>query len=73
MIETLLAAPLPQPLAAHFKRIESVGELLETIPLPYVRQCIEQTAITPFERVALLALFDRAVMQALVETMEIEK
>lgn len=73
MIETLLAAPLPQPLAAHFKRIESVGALFESMPLDYVRQCIEQTALTPFERAALLALFDRAVLQALLETMETEK
>ena len=59
MIEAaLLSAPLPQPLAAHFKRIGSVGELLEAIPLAYVRQCIEQTAITPFERAAMLALVD---------------
>ena len=54
----LLSAPLPQPLAAHFKRIDSVGELLEAIPLAYVRQCIEQTAITPLERAALLALVE---------------
>ena len=54
----LLSAPLPQPLAAHFKRIGSVGELLEAIPLAYVRQCIEQTAITPLERAALLALVE---------------
>ena len=59
MIKTaLLSAPLPQPLAAHFKRIGSVGELLEAIPLAYVRQCIEQTALTPFERAALLALVE---------------
>ena len=59
MIETaLLSAPLPQPLAAHFKRIDTVGELLEAIPLAYVRQCIEQTAITPFERAAMLALLE---------------
>ena len=65
MIKTaLLAAPLPQPLAAHFKRIGSVGELLESIPLAYARQCIEQTAITPFERAAMLAL---------LETTEIEQ
>ena len=60
----LLSAPLPQPLAAHFKRIGSVGELLEAIPLAYVRQCIEQTALSPFERAAMLAL---------VDNMEIEK
>ena len=54
----LLSAPLPQPLAAHFKRIGSVGELLEAIPLAYVRQCIEQTALSPFERAAMLALLD---------------
>ena len=56
--DDILSAPLPQPLAAHFKRFDSVGELLEAIPLAYVRQCIEQTAITPFERAALLALVD---------------
>ena len=61
---TLLSAPLPQPLAAHFKRIGSVGELLEAIPLAYARQCIEQTALSPFERAAMLAL---------VDNMEIEK
>ena len=65
MIEAaLLSAPLPQPLAAHFKRIGSVGELLEAIPLAYVRQCVEQTALSPFERAAMLAL---------VDNMEIEK
>ena len=65
MLETaLLSAPLHQPLAAHFKRIGSVGELLEAIPLAYARQCIEQTALSPFERSAMLAL---------IETMEIEQ
>ena len=65
MLKTaLLSAPLPQPLAAHFKRIESVGELLETIPPAYVRQCIEQTALSPFERYAMLTL---------LETTEIEQ
>ena len=65
MIKTaILSAPLPQPLSAHFKRFESVGELLESIPLAYARQCIEQTALTPFERAALLAL---------LETTEIEE
>ena len=42
----------------HFKALDIVGELLEATPLAYVRQCIEQTAITPFERAALLALVD---------------
>ena len=60
----LLSAPLPQPLAAHFKTVETVGELFESMPSAYVRQCIEQTALTPFERAAMLALF---------ETMEIEQ
>ena len=65
MIEAaLLSQRIPYPLSLHFKRIDSVGELLEAIPLAYVRQCIEQTAITPFERAALLAL---------LETMEIEQ
>ena len=65
MIEAaLLSAPLPQPLSLHFKRIDTVGELLESIPLAYARQCIEQTALSPFERAALLAL---------LETTEIEQ
>ena len=59
MLKTaLLSAPLPQPLSLHFKRIDTVDELLESIPLAYVRQCIEQTALSPFERAALLALVD---------------
>ena len=61
---TILAQRLPYPLSMHFKALDTIGELLEAIPLPYVRQCIEQTAITPFERAALLAL---------VETMEINR
>ena len=56
--ETLLSQRIPYPLSLHFKALDSVGELLEAIPLAYVRQCIEQTAITPFERVALLALIE---------------
>ena len=62
--ETILAQRLPYPLSMHFKALDTIGELLEAIPLAYVRQCIEQTAITPFERAALLAL---------VETMEINQ
>ena len=59
MIEAaLLGQRIPYPLSLHFKALDSVGELLEAIPLAYVRQCIEQTAITPFERAALLALVD---------------
>ena len=61
---TILSQRIPYPLSLHFKALDSVGELLEAIPLAYVRQCIEQTAITPFERVALLAL---------IETMEIDQ
>ena len=65
MIEdTLLSQRIPYPLSLHFKALDTVGELLEAIPLAYVRQCIEQTAITPLERAALLAL---------VETMEINQ
>ena len=60
----ILIQRIPYPLSQHFKALDSVGELLEAIPLAYVRQCIEQTAITPFERAALLAL---------VETMEINQ
>ena len=55
---TILNQRPPYPLSMHFKAIDSVGELLEAIPLAYVRQCIEQTAITPFERAALLALIE---------------
>ena len=62
--ETILAQRLPYPLSLHFKALDSVGELLEAIPLAYVRQCIEQTALSPFERAALLAL---------VETLEINR
>ena len=54
----ILSQRIPYPLSLHFKAIDSVGELLEAIPLAYVRQCIEQTAITPLERAALLALVD---------------
>lgn len=71
--DTLLSQPIPYPLSLHFIMLDTVGELLEAIPLPYVRQYIEQTAITPFERAALLALFDRAVMLALLDTMEINR
>ena len=60
----ILSAPLPQPLAAHFKRIGSVGKLLQALSLAYVRKCIEQTALSPFERAAMLAL---------LETTEIEQ
>ena len=59
MIEAaLLSQRIPYPLSQHFKMIDSIGELLEAIPLPYVRQCIEQTALSPLERAALLALVD---------------
>ena len=59
MIEdAILSQRIPYPLSLHFKALDTVGELLEAIPLAYVRQCIEQTAITPFERAALLALVD---------------
>ena len=59
MIEAaLLSQRIPYPLSQHFKALDSVGELLEAIPLAYVRQCIEQTAITPLERAALLALVE---------------
>ena len=60
----ILIQRIPYPLSMHFKAIDSVGELIEAIPLAYVRQCIEQTAITPFERAALLAL---------IETLEINQ
>ena len=55
---TILNQRIPYPLSMHFKALDTVGELLEAIPLAYVRQCIEQTAITPFERAALLALLE---------------
>ena len=61
----LLGQQIPYPLNQHFKACVTVGDLLNSkAPRAYVRQCIEQTAITPFERVALLAL---------VETMEINQ
>ena len=60
----ILSQRIPYPLSLHFKALDTVGELLEAIPLAYVRQCIEQTAITPLERAALLAL---------IETTEINK
>ena len=63
--EILLNQPIPYPLNQHFKAYKTVGDLLKgKAPLAYVRQCIEQTAITPFERAALLAL---------LETMEINQ
>lgn len=55
---TILNQRIPYPLSLHFKALDTIGELLEAIPLAYVRQCIEQTALTPFERAALLALVD---------------
>ena len=55
---TILRQRIPYPLSLHFRALDTVGELLEAIPLAYARQCIEQTAITPFERAALLALVD---------------
>ena len=61
---TILCQRIPYPLSSHFIMFDTVGELLEAIPLAYVRQCIKQTAITPFERAALLAL---------IETMEINR
>ena len=54
----ILNQRIPYPLSLHFKALDTVGELLEAIPLAYVRQCIEQTAITPLERAALLALIE---------------
>ena len=63
--ETLLSQRIPYPLSLHFKALDTVGDLLNSkAPRAYIRQCIEQTAITPFERAALLAL---------LETMEIEQ
>ena len=65
MLESiLLSQKLPYPLSTHFKMFDSVGELLEATPLSYVRQCVNQVALTPFERAALLAL---------IETMEINQ
>lgn len=56
---TLLGQRIPYPLWQHFKAYPTVGDLLNgKAPLAYVRQCIEQTAITPFERAVLLALVD---------------
>ena len=66
MIEAvILSQRIPYPLSQHFKAFATVGDLLKSKPpRAYVRQCIEQTAITPFERAAMLAL---------LETTEIEK
>ena len=66
MIEAIiLRQRIPYPLNQHFKAYNTIGDLLNgKAPRAYVRQCIEQTAITPFERAALLAL---------VETMEINR
>ena len=55
----ILSQRIPYPLSLHFKALDTVGDLLNSkAPRAYVRQCIEQTAITPFERVALLALIE---------------
>ena len=63
--ETLLSQRIPYPLSLHFKAFATVGDLLNSkAPRAYVRQCIEQTAITPLERAAMLAL---------LETMEINQ
>ena len=56
--KTLLDQPLPYPLSTHFKAVDTIGELFESVPLSYARQCIEQLVLTPFERAALLALLD---------------
>ena len=60
MIEAaLLSQRIPYPLSQHFKAFATVGDLLNSkAPRAYVRQCIEQTAITPLERAALLALIE---------------
>lgn len=60
MIEAaILSQRLPYPLNQHFKAFATVGDLLNSkAPRAYVRQCIEQTAITPLERAALLALLE---------------
>ena len=59
MLESiLLSQKLPYPLSTHFKMVDTIGELLEAMPLSYVRQCVDQVALTPFERAALLALLD---------------
>ena len=57
--ETLLSQRIPYPLSLHFKAFATVGDLLNSkAPRAYVRQCIEQTALTPLERAAMLALLD---------------
>lgn len=58
LTDTLLGQPLPYPLCLHFKAVDSIGELFETMPLAYVRQCIEQMPFSPFERAAMLALLE---------------
>ena len=55
----ILSQRIPYPLSSHFKALDTVGDLLNSrAPRAYVRQCIEQTAITPLERAALLALLE---------------
>lgn len=57
--ETIFSQRIPYPLNQHFKAYNTVGDLLNSkAPRAYVRQCIEQTAITPLERAALLALLE---------------
>ena len=56
---TILNQQIPYPLSQHFKAYTTVGDLLNgKAPRAYVRQCIEQTALTPLERAALLALLE---------------
>ena len=55
----ILNQRIPYPLGQHFKAFATIGDLLTSkAPRAYVRQCIEQTAITPLERATLLALIE---------------
>ena len=63
LLYALLAQPLPYPLASHFKACDSIRELFETPSSGYVLQCINQVALSPLERVTLLALFDAYLLE----------
>ena len=53
LFELLAAQPLPASLAQHFKRVDSILELFESMPHGYILQCIQEVSLTPLERAAL--------------------
>ena len=63
LLDVMLNQPLPYPLASHFKACSNILELFETPATVYVKQCIDQVSLTPFERVTLLALFDAYLLE----------